>query len=42
LSEGLTLKAFKIDILGAAYPSGSDQYFNLIKGISSQLALCLK
>jgi len=42
LSEGLTLKAFKIDILGAAYPSGSDQYFNLMKGISSQLALCLK
>ncbi len=42
LSEGLTLKAFKIDILGAAYPSGSDQYFNLMKGIASQLALCLK
>ena len=42
LSEGLTLKAFKIDILGAAYPSGTDQYFNLMKGISSQLALCLK
>ena len=42
LSEGLTLKAYKIDILGAAYPSGSDQYFNLMKGISSQLALCLK
>jgi len=42
LSEGLTLKAFKIDILGSVYPSGSDQYFNLMKGISSQLALCLK
>jgi zinc transport system substrate-binding protein len=42
LSEGLTLKSFKIDILGAVYPSGSDQYFNLMKGISSQLALCLK
>ena len=42
LSEGLTLKAFKIDILGAAYPSGSDQYFNLMKRISSQLASCLK
>ena len=42
LSEGLTLKAFKIDILGAVYPSGSDQYFNLMKRISNQLASCLK
>lgn len=42
LSEGLALKAFKIDILGAAYPSGSDQYFNLMKRISNQLASCLK
>ena len=42
LSEGLTLKTFKIDILGAVYPSGSDQYFNLMKRISSQLASCLK
>lgn len=42
LSEGLTLKAFKIDILGAVYPAGSDQYFNLMKRISSQLASCLK
>ena len=42
LSEGLALKAFKIDILGAVYPAGSDQYFNLMKRISSQLASCLK
>lgn len=42
LSEGLALKAFKIDILGAVYPSGSDQYFNLMKRISNQLASCLK
>jgi len=42
LSEGLTLKAFKIDILGAVYPSGSDQYFNLMKGLSSQLIECLE
>ena len=42
LSEGLTLKAFKIDILGSVYPSGSDQYFNLMKRISNQLASCLK
>ena len=42
LSEGLTLKAFKIDILGAVYPSGSDQYFNLMRRISNQLASCLK
>ena len=42
LSEGLTLKAFKIDILGSVYPEGSDQYFNLMKRISNQLASCLK
>jgi len=42
LSEGLTLKAFKIDILGAVYPSGSDQYFNLMKRIANQLSSCLK
>ena len=42
LSEGLTLKAVKIDILGAVYPAGSDQYFNLMKRISNQLVSCLK
>jgi zinc transport system substrate-binding protein len=42
LLEGLSLKAFEIDILGTKYPAGSDQYFNLMKRISSQLASCLK
>jgi len=42
LSEGLSLKTFEIDILGTKYPTGHDQYFNLMKRISSQLALCLK
>ena len=42
LSEGLSLKTFEIDILGTKYPPGPDQYFNLMKRISSQLASCLK
>ena len=42
LSEGLSLKTFEIDILGTKYPAGPDQYFNLMKRISSQLASCLK
>ena len=42
LSEGLSLKTFEIDILGVKYPAGPDQYFNLMKKISSQLASCLK
>jgi len=42
LSEGISLKAFEIDILGVKYPAGPDQYFNLMKRISSQLASCLK
>ena len=42
LSEGLNLKTFEIDILGVKYPAGPDQYFNLMKRISSQLASCLK
>ncbi len=42
LSEGLSLKTFEIDILGTKYPTGPDQYFNLMKRISSQLASCLK
>ena len=42
LSEGLSLKTFEIDILGVKYPAGPDQYFNLMKRISSQLASCLK
>ena len=42
LSEGLELKTFEIDIMGTKYPAGPDQYFNLMKRISSQLASCLK
>ncbi|MDB4037834.1 zinc ABC transporter substrate-binding protein [Candidatus Thioglobus sp.] len=42
LLEGLSLKAFEIDILGVKYSAGPDQYFNLMKRISSQLASCLK
>jgi len=42
LSEGLPIKAFRIDILGAKLNSGSDQYFNLMKGLSSQLVECLE
>ena len=42
LSEGLSLKAFEIDILGSKYPAGDDQYFNLMKSISSQFTSCLK
>ena len=42
LSEGLNLKSFKIDILGNEFTPGLDQYFNLMKKISSQLSLCLK
>ena len=42
LSEGLNLKTFEIDILGTKYPAGPDQYFNLMKRISSQFASCLK
>ena len=42
LSEGLPIKAVRIDILGAKLNAGSDQYFNLMKGISSQLVTCLE
>jgi len=42
LLEGLSLKTFEIDIMGTKYPAGPDQYFNLMKRISSQLASCLK
>ena len=42
LTEGLNLKTFEIDILGSDYPAGPDQYFNLMKSISSKLASCLK
>jgi len=42
LSEGLPIKALRIDILGAKLNAGSDQYFNLMEGLSSQLVECLK
>ena len=42
LSEGLPIKSFRIDILGAKLNAGSDQYFNLMKGLSSQLVKCLE
>ena len=42
LTEGLNLKTFEIDVLGSDYPAGPDQYFNLMKSISSKLASCLK
>jgi len=42
LSEGLPIKALRIDILGAKLNAGSDQYFNLMKGLSSQMVECLK
>jgi len=41
LSEGLPIKAVNIDILGAKLDAGSDQYFNLMEGLSSQLVECL-
>jgi len=42
LSEGLPIKALRIDILGAKLNTGSDQYFNLMKGLSNQLVECLE
>jgi len=42
LSEGLPIKALRIDILGAKLNAGSEQYFNLMKELSSQLVECLE
>ena len=42
LLEGLPIKAVRIDILGAKLNAGSDQYFNLMRGLSSQLVECLE
>ena len=42
LSEGLPIKALRIDILGAKLNAGSDQYFHLMKELSSQLVKCLE
>ena len=41
LTEDLPIKVVSIDILGAKLDAGSDQYFNLMKGLSSQLLECL-
>ena len=42
LSEGLALKASKIDILGSKFPPGQDLYFNIMNQISSQIVSCLE
>jgi len=42
LSEGLALKASKIDILGSEFPPGQDLYFNIMNQISSQILSCLE
>jgi zinc transport system substrate-binding protein len=42
LSEGLALKASKIDILGSEFSPGPDLYFNIMNQISSQIRSCLE
>ena len=42
LSEGLDLKAYKIDILGQEFDQGPDQYFKFMQNITNQVTLCLK
>ena len=42
LSEGLKIKAHKIDILGQEFDEGPNHYFKLMKKISNQVASCLK
>ena len=42
LSEGLNLKAFKIDIIGQEFTSGPGQYFKLMKRITNQTSSCLE
>ena len=42
LSEGLSLKVHRIDILGQEFSAGPEQYFNLMKKFSNQVASCLK
>jgi len=41
LSENLAIKVHSIDVLGAKLDAGSNQYFNLMEGLSSQLVECL-
>jgi len=42
LSEGMPIKTVSIDILGAKLDTGSNHYFNLMEGLSSQLIKCLE
>jgi len=42
LTEGLDIKAHSVDILGVKLEPGSEQYFDLMKEISNQLASCLE
>ncbi len=42
LSEGLDLQVHRLDILGQEFSSGPEQYFDLMKKISNQVASCLK
>ncbi len=42
LAEGLDIKAHSVDILGVKLEPGSEQYFDLMKEISNQLASCLE
>ena len=42
LAEDLPIKALRIDVLGAKLDAGSEQYFNLMEGLSSQLVECLE
>ena len=42
LSEGLALKASKIDILGSEFSPGPDLYFNIMNQIASQIRSCLE
>ena len=42
LSEGLNINTHSVDIIGVKLNTGSEQYFHLMKEISSQLATCLE
>ncbi len=42
LSEGLNINTYSVDILGVKLNTGPDQYFNLMKEVSSQLVACLE
>jgi len=42
ITEGMTMLRNKISILGNELQSGPDQYFNLMKNLTSQIAQCLR